>query len=528
MKKGKGIRIAYSLLIVCFLFAQMTTMSFAESQGGSEKASTAEQQKTERTQDKSSRQADSKEVGYYTIEYIVDPAYDHYYVLKQSGSRSYTMKKKTTEKITSFGVWLLAKNQTGNGDMNVKMTLLNTAHGKWGQKDVRFAPGDAIDVHKNNQAFVNYSNGFGFTNFDADSTIRIMVSPYNPPVETALHSIEFRVSPRGGGKLTGKTYFEDIAHGTLFGDVVTELPGTDPDPGYQFAGWDPVKGLPAADSKVEGNLHIEAEFEETEAAIRYRSSDETAGTVDREAESVKAVSGSTKGVAASANSGFRFINWTDESGKEVSKEAGFNPQKNDDSVYETQTYTAHFEEEVEQFYKGEENTSSTQQQQSSAGERQQNEYVKKGAAGNTAESAVQTRANRNASVNTNTADAAVGSADSQDKTAPAAVSIQDSQVRLAAGISTESGWAFLNLIFAVLAALMSVYVLAGKKQSKGMFKAGSAFAAICAIMIFILTAEMNLPMILADPWTAPIGLLTLLEAVITGLAIKDAARKKGN
>ena len=122
----------------------------------------------------------------------------------------------------------------------------------------------------------------------------------------------------------------------------------------------------------------------------------------------------------------------------------------------------------------------------------------------------------------------MGSADSQDKTAPAAVSIQDSQVPLAAGISKESGWAFLNLIFAVLAALMSVYVLAGKKQSKGMFKAGSAFAAICAIMIFILTAEMNLPMILADPWTAPIGLLTLLEAVITRLAIKDAARKKGN
>lgn len=537
MKKRRGIQTICCLLIALLAAAQMPAVSFAASQAEPETAPAAEQQKQKEAQTKDNNQADVKE-GVYTIEYIVDPAYDHYYVLKQSNRGSYTVKKKTTEKITSFGAWLRAKNETGNGDMNVKMTLLNTVHGKWNQKDVTFMPGDAIDVHKNDQAFVNYSNGFGFTNFAADSVIQIMVSPYNPPAEANSYSIEFRVSPGGGGTLTGKTFFEGVAHGTHFGDAVTKLPQANPDPGYRFAGWDSVKGLPAADSKVEGNLHIEAEFEEDEAAIRYRSSDETAGTVDRTDEAVTAVSGSAEGVAASANSGFRFISWTDESGKEVSKEAEFIPQKNDKGYYETQTYTANFEEEVDQYDKGEEGTASTQEQRPSSGEKQTNANLKKEMTGNAAGTGAQdgtygnsatSAANRNSTVTGNSANTTVRTADSQGKAAPAGVTIQDSQVPLAAGMETketkDSGWALLNLILAVLAALLGVYVLAVKRQSRAIFKAGGALAAVCAILIFILTADMNLPMTFVDRWTAPIGLLTVLEAVVTAMAMKSAASK---
>ena len=85
--------------------------------------------------------------------------------------------------------------------------------------------------------------------------------------------------------------------------------------------------------------------------------------------------------------------------------------------------------------------------------------------------------------------------------------------------------AAILLILAVLAALLGVYVLAVKRQSRAIFKAGGALAAVCAILIFILTADMNLPMTFVDRWTAPIGLLTVLEAVVTAMAMKSAASK---
>ena len=67
------------------------------------------------------------------------------------------------------------------------------------------------------------------------------------------------------------------------------------------------------------------------------------GTVNRTVESVDPFGGNPVGATATANSNYRFKNWTDATGKVVSTTANFIPTKNLQGYFTPTTYTANFE-----------------------------------------------------------------------------------------------------------------------------------------------------------------------------------------
>ncbi|WP_300410833.1 cell wall-binding repeat-containing protein, partial [Lagierella sp.] len=85
------------------------------------------------------------------------------------------------------------------------------------------------------------------------------------------------------------------------------------------------------------NITLNAVFKENEVTVKYVSNDTEMGTVDPAEETVKVVTGELQGSRATAEKGYEFVNWTDESGKEVSKDATFTPTEKKDA-----TYTANF------------------------------------------------------------------------------------------------------------------------------------------------------------------------------------------
>lgn len=123
------------------------------------------------------------------------------------------------------------------------------------------------------------------------------------------------------------------------------------EPGYHFVEWRDAQGKQVGTteqfvpSKNSQNIYETATyyayFEENPAVtIKYVTDGN--GSVSNSSESVKPVTGIPAGSTATANTGYVFVNWTDESGNVVSTNANFVPGKNTDGVYVAQTYTAHF------------------------------------------------------------------------------------------------------------------------------------------------------------------------------------------
>jgi putative cell wall-binding protein len=84
-----------------------------------------------------------------------------------------------------------------------------------------------------------------------------------------------------------------------------------------------------------------------QAAIVYKSSNESMGTVSSAAESsLWSYAGVAEGSTATAKSGYHFVDWTDKYGREVSKKVEYTPNQTRDSedcyYYADNTYTANF------------------------------------------------------------------------------------------------------------------------------------------------------------------------------------------
>jgi uncharacterized repeat protein (TIGR02543 family) len=137
------------------------------------------------------------------------------------------------------------------------------------------------------------------------------------------------------GTLTGQTSFPDIIYNAAWDDAAT-VPVPVADAGYHFVGWTPL--FPSA---VTADLAFSAIFtQDTNITINYTAS--TGGSVDPLFESLPPATGEASGSTAAANSGYRFVNWTDESDTEVSTDATFIPEKSG-GLNVNATYTANFE-----------------------------------------------------------------------------------------------------------------------------------------------------------------------------------------
>ncbi len=115
---------------------------------------------------------------------------------------------------------------------------------------------------------------------------------------------------------------------------------------------------------------------------------------------------------------------------------------------------------------------------------------------------------------------------------PDEVVIDDPQAPLSSG----AAWALLNLILTVLTALTSIYLLInyfkerkdenGEKDEnykrRGFFRGFSVVVALAAIIAFILTEDMTLPMIWTDKWTILMAAIAFVQAVVLAIVKKQS------
>ena len=113
-------------------------------------------------------------------------------------------------------------------------------------------------------------------------------------------------------------------------------------------------------------------------------------------------------------------------------------------------------------------------------------------------------------------------------------SIGEAQTPLAGG---DAAWALLNLILTILTVLGSVILLVGylgKKRKEdeegneeytvkkhGGWRLASLIPAIGAIIAFILTEDMSLPMVFVDRWTLLMVIIAVIQIVVAVLSLKD-------
>ena len=200
-----------------------------------------------------------------TITYVMDEEYFDVYSFNKgpADAKTYTEEKN---RITGFGAFYKDR-ETNKYMFDVTMTLLNDATGTLSGKKVTFPAGTIVSVRSERydgsfEAKVNYNTegegkGFGYTTFDADQNIRILVTPYY----TVKYSVNFEAGENG--KLEGETTFSDINKGSEFKNVV-KVPTPVADEGYEFSHWEGT--LPEDGHRVRSDETYKAVFEVKEAA----------------------------------------------------------------------------------------------------------------------------------------------------------------------------------------------------------------------------------------------------------------------
>lgn len=125
------------------------------------------------------------------------------------------------------------------------------------------------------------------------------------------------------------------------------LPSPNARPGHTFVGWYDAaeNGNKIGDAGSEytpsADVILYAHWAENQVAIQYASSISDGGTVSRSSETAGAATGTLQGSLAVPNTGYHFVNWTDSTNLEVSKETLYVPAKIS-GLNVSGTYTANF------------------------------------------------------------------------------------------------------------------------------------------------------------------------------------------
>ncbi len=132
---------------------------------------------------------------------------------------------------------------------------------------------------------------------------------------------------------------------------------------------------------------------------------------------------------------------------------------------------------------------------------------------------------------------------------PAAGTIEDGIVPMG-GMSSNAAWALLNLILAAATAVVMAVLLVGyfknkkeeeeeefggqvaaqtpesaeeeaKLKRKGLARLFSVIPAVVAVVVFILTEDMRLPMQFVDKWTWVMALIALAQTIVAVFSVKS-------
>ena len=132
------------------------------------------------------------------------------------------------------------------------------------------------------------------------------------------------------------------------GDTVNR-PANPTRTGYTFGGWYTDSACTAGNewnfnTALTQDQTLYAKWTENKVTISYQSEDTVKGTVDKASETIGILTENAAGAAASAETGYEFVNWTNGAGDIVGTEAGYTPTKSGDPAMNTaDTYTAHFQ-----------------------------------------------------------------------------------------------------------------------------------------------------------------------------------------
>ncbi len=120
------------------------------------------------------------------------------------------------------------------------------------------------------------------------------------------------------------------------------------------------------------------------------------------------------------------------------------------------------------------------------------------------------------------------------------VTITEPETPLAAG--NGAAWALVNLILTVFTGILSVVLLIGyfrnKREDeeyededvkrKGAMRLFSIAPAVAAVVVFILTEDMSLPMTMVDQWTILMAIIALVQCGVTYMSRKEREEESEN
>ena len=103
---------------------------------------------------------------------------------------------------------------------------------------------------------------------------------------------------------------------------------------------------------------------------------------------------------------------------------------------------------------------------------------------------------------------------------PADESIADEETPLAG--STASGWAVLNLILAIVAAIGAVVLVVGYFMGHtSVWRLLSLIPGIGGVAAFLLTEDMSQSMTFADGWTVLMGVIVVVQIAVAVMSLRS-------
>ena len=413
-----------------------------------------------------------------TITYVMDEEYFDVYSFNKgpADAKTYTEEKN---RITGFGAFYKDR-ETNKYMFDVTMTLLNDATGTLSGKKVTFPAGTIVSVRSERydgsfEAKVNYNTegegkGFGYTTFDADQNIRILVTPYY----TVKYSVNFEAGENG--KLEGETTFADINKGSEFKNVV-KVPTPVADEGYEFSHWE--SALPEDGHRVRSDETYKAVFEVKEVI-------EPAEPV------VPAEPTKPEGPNNDDN------NVTTPDDEEIVTPDNGNTQAATTGTVKTTTVAR--------------NNAAASVGTSAAN------------TGNVQPATVVTPVNNNTTtINDNNTPLANGANQSEGTT------INDNQTPLANAEQSEAGsFALVNILLAVLSIISALVIgLKGmRREGKMSMTLVGIIMAIVSVAVFFLTQDLSGNMVIADVFTVVMAVIAGVQLVVGYMMNREEAREE--
>ena len=175
---------------------------------------------------------------------------------------------------------------------------------------------------------------------DNDKVIVLYEADKNAKVEvkyTVQHWVAGVHQSDDDVEVTDKVWVNDAKELTVTADSLAQNNYT----GYTFDNYNPAdikEGMTVSDGDV-----IKVNYLENEVTINYIA--DANGNVSNTSETILAVNGTATGSTATADTGYHFVNWTNEEGTVVSTDETYIPERVNE-LYAAATYTAHFEADV--------------------------------------------------------------------------------------------------------------------------------------------------------------------------------------